>query len=323
MSFSMRTLLIALLVAAQPATLAEAQFPDLIEVSGQYMPGSSVENAPVGEAQVAAYDVAINAPIVLVDDSTFLIIGAAHHVDSISFTETPPGFVDLRALHSTELSLLFVQLLPHDWSLSIRLAPGIAGDYHRIDSDMLRLNSVAMASHAFSERFILGGGVITTYSFGSFLPLPALFVDWTIADGLRLEAFLPAFLWARWTLWNRLEIGARAEFQGNAYAVRDARIRNAYPCRGRAEDDPSTPADERQANPDACLDHFAYSVGSAGGTVGVRLFSDVWLSAYAGYTFFRLFEPRNAEDETLPDGDNTLGNDFVLRTAIAWRIPGQ
>ncbi len=51
---------------------------------------------------------------------------------------------------------------------------------------------------------------------------------------LRIEAFLPAFAWARWTLGDRVEIGVRAELQGNKYAVRDARIQDSFPCSAQA-----------------------------------------------------------------------------------------
>ena len=299
---------------------AEAQVPDLVELSGQYAPGVPVEQSPPAEAQVASYDAAVNVPLSL-SSSTYLIVGGAYHVDSVSFSMTLPDFVDLRSFHSTELSLLLVQLLPNDWSLSFRLAPGLAGDFQAVDVEMLRLNAMVMATYKFSDSFILGGGLLTTYSFGSLLPLPAAYLEYRPVPNVRIEAFLPAFAWARWHFWNRLEIGVRAEFQGNEYAVRDRRIRDAYPCRAQPNDDPSTDVDERVRNADACLDHFAYSVGTGGVTVGLRVWESVWLSFFGGHTFFRRFEPKNAGNDTLPDGGNSLDNTFIVRANLVWRIP--
>ncbi len=298
---------------------AGAQVPDLMEMSGQYVPGAPVADAPPAEAQVASYDAAVNIPITF-GKSTYLVVGGAYHVDSVSFSMQPADFIELRSFHSAELSLLLIQQLNDGWSLSFRLAPGLAGDFRSVDIEMLRLNTLAMATYSFSERFVLGGGFLVTYGFGSLLPLPALYFEYRPVDEIRIEAFLPAFLTARWTLWNRLELGLRAELQGNEYAVRDQRIRDAYPCRAEAVDDPTTDVDERMRDSDACLDHLAYSVGTAGATVGVRLFHSFWLSVFGGHTFFRRFDPKNARNDTLPDGGNDLDNDFVFRAGIAWRI---
>lgn len=286
-----------------------AQFPNLVELSGQYMPGGDLPSTE-GEVQVAAYDAGLNVPLVLAPTS-FLILGAGYHADSVSFAEVPPGFVELRAFHSVELSLLFVQMLSEQWSLSFRLAPGLAGDFAELDGQMLRINGMAMASHVFSSSFTLGGGALVTYAFGEALVLPAIYADYRPLPQLRIEGFLPAFLSMKWIPIDWVEIGARAEFAGNQYTIRDPRVREAPPC---------SASDGQPRDPDACLDHFAYSEGSAGLTLGIRLFSDVWFEAYGGHTFFRRFEPKNSSSVTLPDlGD--IQNGTLFRAGLAWRIP--
>ena len=307
--------------ALATCTPAAAQFPDLFEISGQYLPDTSVAGAEPAEAQVGSYDIAINVPVVLSDKQTYLVVGAAYHVDSVSFSMTPDDFIELRSFHSAELSMLLVQLLPDDWALSFRLAPGLAGDFQAIDLEMLRLNVVAMGTYTFSNKFVLGGGALTTYSFGALLPLPAIYLAYRPAANMQIEAFLPAFASARWTLWDRIEIGVRAELEGNEYAVRDRRIQRAFPCRGEQTDDPATPADERVRNADACLDHFAYSVAKAGATLGVRLWRSMWLGVFGGHTFFRRFDPKNPSNDTLPDGSNALDDGLVVRASLTWRLP--
>ncbi len=42
------------------------------------------------------------------------------------------------------------------WSLSFRLAPGLAGDFRAVDTEMLRLNALAISTDSFSDRFVLG-----------------------------------------------------------------------------------------------------------------------------------------------------------------------
>ena len=301
-------------------SVAHAQFPNLLELSGQYMPGAAIEDLSPTRAQVASYDAAVNLPVVLAEGS-YLVLGATYHVDSVAFLDAPVDVAIPTAFHSVEAAVTFVQILPHDWSLAIRVAPGLAGDFAAVDQGLLRLSSVVMANHAFSDRFTLGGGFVATWSFGALLPLPALYLDWRPVDGLEIETFLPAFLWARWTLFDRVELGVRAEFQGNEYAVRDGRIRDRYPCAAAAVDDPLTPRDETQTDGDACLDHLAYSVGSAGLALGVRVFSTVWIEAYAGHTFFRRYDPKNARGDALPDGPDMLDDDWLFRAGLSWRIP--
>lgn len=120
-----RALALALVASAAAAwpSAAGAQFPDLLDIAAQYLPGVPLQEPRPAEAQVASYDGTLNIPIVL-GERTFLIPGAAYHSDAVSHQRAPAGFTQLRAFHSVELPISFVQLLPRDWSLSLRVAPG-------------------------------------------------------------------------------------------------------------------------------------------------------------------------------------------------------
>ncbi|WP_437774778.1 DUF6268 family outer membrane beta-barrel protein [Sorangium sp. So ce1097] len=299
---------------------AWGQFPDLVDLSAQYMPGVALEDPRPTRAQVTSYEVSANVPIPL-GERTYLIPGATYHVEAVSYADALPGFDQLRAFHSVDVPVLFVQLLPRDWSLSLRVAPGLAGDFEGFDSGLARVSGLAMATHTLSEKLVLGGGALASFSFGSFLPLPAAYVDWTPNPYFRLEAFLPGFATAKLTFSDRLEIGLRADVAGNAYAVRDARVTGAWPCAAQPADDPATEQDERVARPEQCVDHIAYSVATAGVTLGVRAFSSVWVTAQAGHSLFRRFEPMNDDDEGIPGGGQTLPDAFFFRAGVTWRIP--
>lgn len=299
---------------------ARAQFPDLLDVSAQYMPSAALEDPRPAEAHVASYDASVNVPVPL-GESTYLIPGLGYHVEAVAFSRTPPDFIDLRMFHAAEVALLFVQMLPSDWALSLRVAPGLAGDFRGFDSGLLRVNAVALATRSFSERLVLGGGGIVTFSFGSLLPLPAVYFDWKPLDGFQVEGFIPSFVNATYTIEDRVEIGVRTEIGGNAYAVRDERIASAWPCVPGTADDPATPHNEGAARRAQCLDHVAYAVGMAGVTFGVRAFDSVWLTAFAGHSIFRRFEMMNDDDERVPGGLQMLPNVFSFRSGITWRIP--
>lgn len=301
------------------ATAAGAQHPDLFEVSAQYLPAVPLAEPRPARAQIASYEGTLNLPLVL-GERTFLIPGVSYHSDAVSYQRTPASFTPLRAFHSLELPLLFVQLLPHDWSLSLRVAPGLAADVPRLETAQLRVSGLGLLTRAFSERLVAGGGALASYSFGTLLPLPAAYVEWRPSEALKLEAFLPAFIDARYTIAGRVELGLRADVAGNAYAVRDDRIRGTWPC-AASSDDPATPQSEAQAQPEQCFDHVAYSVGVVGIVAGVRLFSSVWWTAFAGHSVFRRFDQRNADDERIAGGLQTMPDAPFLRTALTWRIP--
>jgi hypothetical protein len=283
----------AILVVAAGVSPARAQSIDLVSAGAQYMPSAKLGGQP-GEAQVASYDVAVNAPIPLAE-KTFIIPGLGYHADSVSYSGAGPGFVQLRAFQSVEASALVVQMLPKDWTIAARVATGLAGDFREVDAGLLRASAVATATHAFSKRFVLGGGAITSFGFGQFLPLPALFLDWKPADGFEVETFLPAFVRVHYTLMGRLRFGVAADFSGNQYAVRDSRLPG--------------------------FDNLAYSVGTAGLIVGIRLFSSVWLTGLAGHSFFRRLDRRDASRELLPGGSDDLPNVPVIRAGIVWKVP--
>lgn len=302
------------------ATPSRAQLPDLAEATAQYMPGVELEDPRPARAQVTSYDASFNLPLPLAEKS-FLIPGLAYHVESVSFANTPSGFTDLRAFHSLDVALLYVQLLPKDWSLALRVAPGIAGDLQGFDSGLWRINALALATHSFSDQFVLGGGGMVTFSFGTLLPLPAAYVDWRPYPEFQVEAFVPAFAQTKYTFGDRVEVGFRADVAGNSYAIRDERIAGVWPCAAATTDDPATPPNETVAQPEQCFDHVAYSVATAGPIVGVRLLESLWLTVYGGHSFFRRFEQLNADDERIAGGLQNLPNTFFVRAGVTWRLP--
>lgn len=308
----MRRCLLATMAATMTiASPTAAQMPNLAEVGAQYLPPVRARPDEPLDAQITSYDVALNVPLPL-GETTFLIPGASYHVDSVSYAGGSPEFIDLRGFHGVDLPILFVQLLPQDWSLSLRFSAGLAGDFQAVDGSMVRINAMAMASHTFSESFSLGGGALASYAFGSLLPLPVVFVDYRPHPRWSVTAFVPAFVQSTVTVGDRLELGYRVDVQGNAYAIRDERIAERWPCVSSAEG--------AAAEPHACLDHVAYSLVSAGPTVNVRLFATVWLETFVGHSVYRRFDLMNAEDEPVPGGREELPRSWLVRGGLTWRI---
>lgn len=297
------------------STSAHAQYPDILDIQIQYLPHSKVQDPKPLHVQSSSYEIAVNIPIPITK-RTFLVPGVTYHADSTSFHDAPRDFVDFKLFNGLDVSLLFVQLLgpQKKWSLSIRAAPGLAGDFKGFDVGILRMSGVAMLTYSFSEKLVLGGGLIASYNFGQFLPLPAIYFDWKISSLFQMDGFIPAFVNVNYTPHERIKLGVRVEFAGNSYGIRDPRIRNTSNC--QTKDNMATSQKEQGL----CLDNIAYSTGTVGAQVSVRLFSSLWLTSYTGYTFFRRFEPFTVDRKPLPSSE-TLPNQFIFRMSITWKIP--
>jgi hypothetical protein len=281
---------------------ASAQLPPLFEFTGQYLPPSDVPDTPGLRAQVASYDVAVNVPVPL-GESTFLIPGLAHHTEGISYQQSPPGFIPVRTLRSFDASLLFTQMLSDHWSVSIRPSVGLAGDLERIDSGAWRYGLVAMGTYVFGDDLVIGGGGLVSWSFGEVLPLPLFYLDWRPTKSWRFETSAPSFAALTFALGDRWELGAQADVAGNSYALRGDTV--AAPCAAGGE----------------CVDHVAYSVIAASGSVRLRTWSSLWLSASIGHTLWRRFEQKDEGGQTVQSGPINLPNEPLFRVGLTWRIP--
>jgi len=303
--------ILCVVLAANPRPAA-AQMPSLVELSAQYMPGTEIGGTrPMQDAQISSYQLSLNVPIQL-SARSFLIPGFTYRLDSIALAHASDGTTH-DELHAPGASALFIQLLPGRWSASVRGAVSFAGSLGTtVDRRMIEGGLLALASRSITDDFTIGAGALLSAGFGEVHPLPVLSVRWKPAAAAQLELFAPVFASARYTAWNRIEIGARTEVSGTTYAIRDASTRQG--CAGSAT--------EAMAAPDACFDHVTYLAASAGLLTGVRLTSTLWLTTYAGLAFYRHADQRNRSGETIPGGGDTLPRAGFVRTSLVWRLPG-
>ncbi|MEM7604503.1 MAG: DUF6268 family outer membrane beta-barrel protein [Myxococcota bacterium] len=295
----------------------KAQAPDFAEVSMRSL-ASTVPQGAGGE-QTTAYDVAVNVPVPLAERSLFFP-GIAYHVDAVSFQDAEGDFDETTPLHALDATLLFLQLLPRNWSLSLRGSVGLGGDGLRFTRGAYRFNALALASHGFGDTFVLGGGALATYRFGQFLVLPALFLQWDPLAQLGFEMFVPAYARAVYRPHSRVEIAARFDFGGNSYAIRRVPLRDQFPCTGNVQDNPVTDIDERVPRPDECLNSVAYTTGTIGVSIAVRLFSTVWLNIAGGYSVFRMLVRTNSEGHDFGP-NHTFPNTGFVQVGLTWRLP--
>ncbi len=307
--------------------LASAQTFDLLELRSEYLPPTALDGArPAGrtpwssadDVQLSTYAAAVNVPLPL-GDSTLLVPGVGYRLDSLSFSHESPAEREL-GLHAFEVPVTLVLLLSSDWMLLFQVSPALASDLDDVDDRALRMGGLALASHAFSDRFTLGAGGAAMLEFGSLLPVPVLYLKWEPAARVSVDAVLPVLMDAKLTLGDRFELGVRADVEGNSYAISDSSVRGAWPCVAET-DDPTTTDDEAQPDRAQCIDHVGYSVATAGAAFGVRIVESFWLTLYVGHTFFRRFEQMNDDNERVEGGMQTLPDVFFARVGLTWRMP--
>jgi len=300
---------------------AAAQLPNLADVSAQYdAPPVHLNDAQATDTQVMSYRLAINVPVAL-SPRRFLILGAGYQVDRLDYSQMP-GTSGQTTFHVPSLSATFIQRMSDRYTLVTRAGVGLAGDFAAVDRGMIGYSTLALVTRSWSRELMVGGGAVMTGGFGkSLIPIPAISLRWLPTDNVRVDAFLPAFAEAKYTAWDRVEIGARLEVVGSAYAVRDARVAGRWPCAAQATDDPRTPDNETIARPGSCLDHVTNTLGSIGLVTGVRLTSTLWLTAFGGVTLYRHLADENASGDTLSGGTKWLPASAVFRSNLMWRIP--
>ncbi len=292
---------------AAPSKRAHAQFPDFLQLDAQYNAPAAVDG-PAGETvQINAYDVALYVPIPL-NDHRFLVPGVSHHTDVLSFRDGAAGFDRLpRVYHGTDLSLFWIEKWPEDLVLSVRVSGGFSGPYSPLEGRSFRGSLFALLTKEPSERLLIGGGALLTYSARRWLPLPVFYVDWHPTELVQLEGFIPAYMQFKVRPGSRFEIGARFEFQGNSYVLGDDIAASAPQC-------------ESGTAPE-CVDQLEMASGRGGLVAGVRLASTLWFTAFGAYTVFRQFELQNRRSDRIDGSPTAIDNSWSFTSRLTWRIP--
>lgn len=309
---------VGLAIAARPSRAA-AQVPNLVDVSAQYVPTTRDDDPKSTESQISSYQVNLNVPIRL-SPRRFMILGGGYRAETYTYSQMDKPRAE-RTFHAPELSALFVQVLGGGWVATGRVSASLAGGFEHVDRGLLKINAIALASKTLSRELTIGGGALLTTGFGTTLPLPALLVNWRPTEAVLVETLLPAFINARYTAWDRVEIGGRVELTGSTYALRDRDVTDRWPCAGQTTDDPTTPDNEMMARPDQCIDHVSYTVANLGLLGGVRLTSSIWLTAFTGVTLYRHAERQNRDGDAVEGGAQSLPRTVFVRTNLTWRIP--
>lgn len=252
------------------------------------------------QAQVLGVDAGFQVPVSL-RKGIKLKPAAIYHMDGVFFDDAREPD---RILHSVNLKLELKAKLPKKWTLKVSAGIGLAGDFKRIDTGVIRGHGSALASHKISERLSLGGGVYASYAFGSLLPLPAFVFKWKPSKKFTLDAFLPSEVYGHYHVNPRIDLSAGIAVGGQKYAIR---------------------SDDRCSlgvlGLEGCVDYISYSLVGLEVSGSFRVFSSVWLEPYLGMTVYRRFEMYVGNKDRVGYEEDNLANGPYLGLRAEWRIP--
>jgi hypothetical protein len=287
--------------AAQPH---EARKPSMEAMSIQFevYPSSLVSNPAPGtfeevlESTINTARFRITFPVILSPPRTVLLGGITYgflrfdHRNWVSDNAPygPQEFHDLR------VELRLRRQLSDAWTMTARVAPGLASDFQKVTLDHVNVDGGLVFLRRFSPEFAAGLGAAYLHDFGEPLVLPLLQVNWTPSGkDYMVEAILPRSLAVWWQYRPAVRLGLVGGVQGNRY-----RIGEPLPLRE-----------------DATL---KFSMGTLGPAIDVDMGrGGTHFDAAAGFSFARQFELRDEGGDAMRTLDLEAG--LFLRAGLSFR----
>ncbi|MEM6730445.1 MAG: DUF6268 family outer membrane beta-barrel protein [Myxococcota bacterium] len=290
---TVRSATLVLLLALPSA--AWAQGGDAIGVQFENAPSTRLEgdSAPENQPEYRFRNVRANAiaPIALERWNAVLLPGFGYRLYAPTETIVGPDGIDTEPFHDLSLRFGVVKRLGDHWSLLVNVGAGLATNFSDVNRDHFRFQGVSLASYTFGNSLTLGFGVLSTYSFGELLVLPALQLRY-VKDRWRVNALAPQFLRATYELFDGVEFGVVAQVDGNRFSIGDSEN----------------------------IDSVSFSQADAGLTVGANVIGPVWVTVSAGTTLQRRFVVFGPNDEEL--ADLTAERGPVYRLGVVLRGEG-
>jgi len=293
------------LVLAMGMAAPAAQAGEVVSLQIQSTSPVVYETPEPITTEVNALAVELGLPV-QVAPGAYLLPGASYRLEVPRFVDPPPEALPVPRLHEVEVSLALLQEVGDHWIVIGQVAGGLAGDLLAIDRDVVRLSGFVLAKREVSDTLRLGFGGAATWAFGQLLPLPLLSVDWEPSEQFAIEALLPAHVLATWRPIDRVRAGVFGEIVGNEYAIRLPEIAQGPDCVGPTSD------------PAECVDHLAYTDGNGGAFAGARLTGELWLEVRGGVSFYRRFDPRSAQNESVSFGEQRLPQAPFIKARLTY-----
>ena len=193
---------------------ARAEVADsLIATTVEHYPAAASGALP---GKIAINFVRANAGVPIgVGENTTLIAGAGYEL-----VDAQPTSADSLQLHAVKALFGVDQRIGKRLDLLLLGEAGLASDFKDpVDSNDLLLSATGFVTYAFGESFKLGAGAIYDRRTGQLAPLPAVLLDLRLGERFRVHGFAPVWLSAEYRCFDWLDVGARANLDGNRFRL--------------------------------------------------------------------------------------------------------
>ncbi|MEO1171170.1 MAG: DUF6268 family outer membrane beta-barrel protein [Myxococcota bacterium] len=283
----MRTAAVAIgAILSLVPSLATAQDANGIGIVFERVSKTAVQDTD--DQELGYGDVRANAiaPIELKSWNAILLPGAAYRLYRPRPGD-PEQAVTPEALHDLALRLGILKRLDNKWSLLLSASIGVATDFNEFEADHLRYQGIALATYQLSDAWALGFGGAFSYWFGDPRLLPTAQLRYRGGDW-AVDAILPRFASARYSILDDFEVGALAQIDGNQFSI----------------------------GQDLPFDSVRLSIADAGLVTGIRINGPLWLTVYGGATLLRRFDFLDDDNDELFNLDQDPGPIFRVGVVI-------
>lgn len=194
------------------ARLARAQLADsVVATTAEHYPAASSGALP-GKIAINVVRASAGVPIE-VGKTTTIIAGAGYEL-----IDAEPTHAEALQLHSVKGVLGVDQRLGKRFELVLLGEAGLASDFRdKLGSNDLLLSATGFLTYSFGESFKLGAGAIYDRRTGELAPLPAVLLKLRVGERFRVRGFAPVWLTAEYHLVDWLDVGVRANLDGNRF----------------------------------------------------------------------------------------------------------
>jgi len=191
---------------------ARAQLADsVVATTAEHYPAANSGDLP---GKIAINVVRANAGLPIeVGKSTTLIAGAGYEL-----IDAEPTQANSLQLHAIKAAFGVDQRIGKRVELVLLGEAGLASDFEDpVGSRDLLLSATGFATYSFTDSFKLGAGAIYDRRTGELKPLPAVLLKLKVGERFRIRGFAPVWLTAEYHLFDWLDVGARANLDGNRF----------------------------------------------------------------------------------------------------------
>lgn len=256
----------------------------LAAIEFDYVPQTDLKSADV-QTQSLSFRFTGLVPVPLTR-KTILILAPLYRYWRFEST----GASDVTA-HQVGVTAIGRHKLRGPWTLLGTFGLGVASDFVDVNLGHSRIVGSLTGQYQFNSGLSIGAGIAGNYTFGSFLPVPLVLLDWKVNPTVRVLAALPQKMSVAARLHDRWQVGFGLRIDGNRFSTQ-----------------PAAPE----------VESVAISQGTAALRVEVKLLRGFWFELHVGRTFLRRLEFFDSNNTSIADFSPTQA--FVGGGALTFRV---